>query len=184
MSGADWIIAIFILASILHAAWQGFFQTAFAIAGLVAGYLLAAWHYQRLAHWIAPHVRSPWMGEVAGFLIIFVGVMVLASLLGRAARWTMKQAGLTGFDRILGGVLGLIRGGLIVAVLLVGITALAPTAKWLQGSQLAPYFLALGRAAIWVAPSELRARFYQGLEMLRENRAPAPAFPQGEPARR
>lgn len=183
MSGADWIIAIFIFASILHAAWQGFFQTAFAIAGLVAGYLLAAWHYPRLAHWIVPHVKLPWMAEVAGFLIIFVVVMVLASFVGRAARWAMRQAGLRGFDRILGGVLGLVRGGLLVAVLLVGTTALAPTAKWLQGSQLAPYFLALGRAAIWLAPSELRIRFYQGLEMLREKRAPAPAFPQGEPSR-
>ena len=29
------------------------------------------------------------------------------------------------------------------------------------------YFQAVGRAAIWAAPSELRARFYQGLELLR-----------------
>jgi len=32
--------------------------------------------------------------------------------------------------------------------------------------KLAPYFLVVGRAAIWVAPSELRSRFYQGLDLL------------------
>jgi hypothetical protein len=40
----------------------------------------------------------------------------------------------------------------------------------LEGSKLAPYFLVAGRAAIWVAPSELRARFYQGLDLLRRER--------------
>jgi hypothetical protein len=47
-----------------------------------------------------------------------------------------------------------------------GMTAFAPTSKLLANSQLAPYFLVVGRAAIWLAPSELRARFNQGLELL------------------
>jgi hypothetical protein len=45
--------------------------------------------------------------------------------------------------------------------------AFTPTSASLEGSELAPYFLVLGRAAIWVAPSELRVRFYQGLDLLR-----------------
>jgi hypothetical protein len=40
----------------------------------------------------------------------------------------------------------------------------------LERSVLAPYFLVVGRAAIWVAPSDLRARFYEGLDFL--HRAP------------
>jgi hypothetical protein len=56
---------------------------------------------------------------------------------------------------------------LMVAVILMSMAAFTPTSAWLQGSELAPYFLVVGRAAIWVAPSELRARFYQGLDLLR-----------------
>ena len=48
-----------------------------------------------------------------------------------------------------------------------GMTAFTPTSKWLEGSELAPYFLVVGRAAIWLAPSELRAKFYEGLDMVR-----------------
>ena len=182
MNGADWVILISIFASALHAAWQGFFQTAFGIAGLIAGYLVAAWQYPRLSQWFAPHVKSPWIGDLAGFFVIFIGVMVVASLLGRFARWLMKEAGLSGFDRFLGGILGLLRGGLFIAVLLMGMAAFAPTAKWLTGSQLAPYFLVVGRAAIWTAPSDLRARFYQGLDLLRA--AQGPASPHAKPAPR
>src|SRR6202023_3531249 len=86
------------------------------------------------------------------------------------ARWLMKQSGLSGLDRFLGALLGLVKGGLVVAVVLMGMTAFTPTSKLLENSRLAPYFLVVGRAAIWVAPSDLRARFYDGLDFL--HRAP------------
>jgi membrane protein required for colicin V production len=79
----------------------------------------------------------------------------------------MKEAGLSFVDRLLGGALGLLKGCLIVAVVLMSMAAFTPTSKWLEGSEIAPYFLVVGRAAIWLAPSEMRARFYQGLDLLR-----------------
>jgi membrane protein required for colicin V production len=171
VSGADWIIVVVLLVSVAQAASEGFFQVAFGIAGLIVGYMVAAWQYHRLADYFAPNLKAPWLGDVLGFLIIFAAVMVVAGIAGRIARWAMKEAGLSFFDRFLGGVLGLVRGSLMIAVVLLGMAAFTPTSKWLEGSELAPYFLVVGRAAIWVAPSELRARFYQGLDLLRQKQA-------------
>jgi uncharacterized membrane protein required for colicin V production len=67
----------------------------------------------------------------------------------------------------LGGVFGVLRGSLMVAIVLMVITAFTPTSRYLTQSQLAPYFLVVGRAAIWLAPADLRAHFYQGLDLLR-----------------
>jgi membrane protein required for colicin V production len=108
------------------------------------------------------------LGEIVAFLAIFFGVMVLAGVLGKIVRWIVKEAGLNVVDRFLGGVLGLVRGCLVVAIVLVSMTAFTPTSRWLQGSGLAPYFLVVGRAVIWVAPAELRAQFYKGLDYLRQ----------------
>jgi membrane protein required for colicin V production len=168
MSIADWIIIAFLVLSVVGAAIEGFFHEAFHLAGLVVGYMLAAWQYHRLSDWFAPHMKSPWLGEIAGFLIVFFAVLMVAGFAGRIARWVMKKAGLSTLDRILGAVLGLLRGVLVVAVVLTAMAAFAPAAKWLTGSQLAPYFLVGGRAAIWLAPSELRHRFYQGLDYMRQ----------------
>ena len=85
----------------------------------------------------------------------------------------MKEAGLRFVDRVLGGALGLLRGSLIVAVVLDEHGCVHADVEWLEGSTLAPYFLVVGRAAIWVAPSELRARFYQGLDLLHRDTAAA-----------
>src|ERR1017187_6653877 len=167
MSSADWIILGFLVFSVTAAAIEGFFHEAFKLAGLVVGYLLAAWQYHRLADWFVPHLKSPGLGEIAGFLIIFFAVLIVAGVAGRIARWAMKKAGLSSIDRILGAVLGLLRGVLVVAVVLTAMAAFAPAAKWLAGSELAPYFLVGGRAAVWVAPSGLRHRFYQGLDYMR-----------------
>ena len=167
MSIADWIILGFLLFSVIAAAFEGFFHEAFKLAGLVVGYLLAAWQYHRLADWFAPHLKSPWVGEIAGFLIIFFAVLLIAGFAGRLARWAMKKAGLSAFDRTLGAILGFLKGVLVVAIVLTAIAAFAPAAKWLSESELAPYFLVGGRAAIWLAPPELRHRFYQGLDYMR-----------------
>jgi membrane protein required for colicin V production len=170
MSTADWVILGFLVFSMAGAALEGFFQEAFKMAGLVVGYLLAAWQYHRLADWFAPHLKSPWIGEMIAFLIIFFAVLIVAGFAGRIARWVMKKAGLSTIDRVLGGVLGLLRGVLVVAIVLTAVAAFEPAAQWLEPSELAPYFLVGGRAAVWLAPPELRQRFYQGLDYMRQTR--------------
>ena len=170
MTGADWVIVAVILVSVIQAAISGFFHEAFGIAGLIFGYLLAAWNYQALAARFAPNLKAMWLGEIGAFLIIFAAVLAVAGIAGRITSHIVIKAGLSFFDRVLGGALGLLRGSLMVAVILMSMAAFTPTSQWLEGSKLAPYFLVAGRAAIWVAPSELRARFYQGLDLLRRER--------------
>jgi len=168
MTIADWFICAVVLINVVAAAMQGFFSEALTLAGLVVGYVVAAWKYRSLAEWFGSFLKNPWLAEVLGFLIIFFVIVLLFGLAARIARWVMKEAGLSGFDRFLGAVLGLVKGGLMVSVILMGMAAFAPTSRFLQNSQLAPYFLVVGRAAIWMAPSDLRARFYQGLELIHQ----------------
>jgi membrane protein required for colicin V production len=171
---ADVVIVLVLLVSVIQAAVSGFFQEAFAIAGAVFGYLAAAWQYRPLAGHMAPYISSRWLAEIVAFLAIFLAVLILAGILGRTVRWLMKEVGLSGIDRFMGALLGLVRGSLLVSIVLVGVTAFIPNSRWLEGSALAPYFLVVGRAAIWVAPSELRSQFYHGLDYLRQGRAATP----------
>jgi len=171
---ADICILFVVLVSVIQAIISGFFQEVFGIAGLVFGYLVAAWKYERLADYFTPYITKRWIAENAAFLVIFLGVMLVAGILGRIVHRIVKTAGLSGIDRLLGGLLGLVRGSLMVAIVLLGMTAFTPAAKWLQTSALAPYFLVVGRAAIWVAPSQLRSQFYQGLDYIRRGQPPTP----------
>jgi membrane protein required for colicin V production len=171
MTPIDWIIVVALIISVLVAASNGFFYELFSFAGVVVGYIAAAWGYQKVAAWYLPMVKAPWVADIAGFLTIFVAIVVIAGVIGRLTRWAMKEAGLSWADRLLGGAFGLLRGVLVIAVVLLATASFAPGARWMANSQIAPYVLVVARAAIWVAPGSVRAHFYDGMKVLRDIRA-------------
>ena len=166
MSGADWVIGLLDLFSAVLAASQGFFFEIFSFAGVVVGYLLAAWNYHRVAERLAPYVSSSWVADLAGFLLIFLAIVLLAGVVGRIARWAMKEAGLRWFDRVLGAVFGILRGVLVAMVFVLAVATFAPQSQVLANSRTAPYLLVLARAATWLAPSQLRQQFRAGMDVL------------------
>jgi membrane protein required for colicin V production len=185
MTGLDWLIVAIVLFSVLVAASQGFMHEVFSLAGVVAGYLLAAWAYRQVAAWYAPYVKTDWVADLCGFLTIFFVVVLLAGGIGRIARFGMKEAGLRWFDRVLGGMFGLLRGVLIVMISLLALASFSPGTTLLARSRTAPYLLALARAAVWVAPSQVRQQFRAGMAAIaniREGAPPAANQSGGPPA--
>lgn len=174
MSWADWAILGVVALSVLMAAAQGFFVEIFSLAGVIVGYLAAAWGYKQAGEWFLPHVKTAEIAHLAGFLTILFAVLIVAGMAGRVVRWAMKEVGLRWVDRLLGAAFGLVRGVVIVTVVLLAVTAFDPGARLLRESKLAGYFLVAGRGASWLAPAEVRRRFRDGLENLRK--------PQPQPA--
>ena len=168
MNALDWLILVILMFSALVAAAQGFFFEIISLAGAVIGYLLAAWGCGKMAPWFLPYVKSQAFAELAGFLTIFFAVVVLAGAIARIVRWMVHEAGFRWADRSLGAAFGFARGAVIVTAGLLAITAFAPESQELAGSQLAGYFLVAGRGASWLAPSDIRQKFREGVNKLRQ----------------
>jgi membrane protein required for colicin V production len=188
MSIGDWLFAAIIILSVLVAAAQGFFLEVFSLAGVVVGFLLAAWEYTTVAGWMT-FINPPWAANLVAFFAVFVAVSILAGAIGRIASWGMKQVGLRWVDRVLGAAFGIVRGLLIVTVIVMATAAFAPNAQWLRQSQTAPYFLVIGRGASWLAPAEVRNRVREGMDLLHtgkqkvEEKQPAVSSPEPEEKR-
>jgi len=172
MNALDWIILVVLLFSALLAAAQGFFFEMICLAGAVFGFLLASWGYGKLAPWFVQYVKAPAFADLAGFLAIFLSVVLLAGAMARITRWMVHEAGLRSVDRVLGAAFGFVRGMVIVTAGLLAITAFAPESEELAGSQLAGYFLVAGRGASWLAPADVRQKFRAGINRLRGGAAP------------
>src|SRR5258706_8882671 len=71
MGVADWIILAFLLFSVVMAAWEGFFHEAFGLAGLIVGYLLAAWQYRRVGGGGLGLFLKAGVGGRGGVLLLF-----------------------------------------------------------------------------------------------------------------
>jgi membrane protein required for colicin V production len=168
MNALDWIILAVIMFSALLAAAQGFIFEIVALAGAVAGYLLAAWGYTKIAAWFLPYVKTQAFADLGGFLAIFFAVILLTGAIARILRWMVHEAGFRWVDRSLGAAFGFLRGGIIVTAGLLAFTAFAPEAPELAGSQLAGYFVVAGNGASWLAPAEVRQKFREGVNKLRQ----------------
>jgi len=170
MSAIDWAIIAVIFISVLVAAAQGFFVEVFSLAGTIVGYLLAAWEYWRLAPWFQPYVKSPAIANIAAFVTIFAFVVIIAKVAGRLSRWAIEEVGLRWVDRVLGGAFGLVRAIVVITVLVMAVTTFIPESKWLETSELSRYFLLSARSASWLAPSDLRNKFKEGVAFVRKTR--------------
>lgn len=184
MAAFDWIIIAILLISIISAAAEGFLLELFSFGGTILGLVLAAWNYGRLAPWFDQYVKAPAIADIAAFITIFGVIAVLGAVAGKVARWAMKEVGLRWVDRMLGAAFGLLRGVLVVTAIVLAAATFVPQAKWLERSELSGYFLLSARIATWVAPSEVRHKFQQGLALLRDGRMrdAAPAIQRAEGA--
>ena len=166
LSILDWVIVLIVVFSVVQGIREGFLHEFFSLAGVVAGYLIAAWEYPLVASWYQHFVKSPWAAEIAGFFTIFLGVVVLAGIVAAIGRSMASGVGLRWFDRLLGAPFGFIRGVIVSAIVVLALAAFAP--QWgLPQSRIAPFMLVTGRSLIWAAPSEMRQRFWDGWNLLR-----------------
>jgi len=167
MNPLDWLLAILLTYSVVRAAFRGFVREAFALGGLIVGFLVACWGYHAAAAKLSGLINSAPTAQFLAFLLILIGIMVAASLLGHILKKGASAIGLGFFDRLLGAAFGLIRGAILAGALLLSITAFLPTAPWIQNSLLAPYFLRAVHAVSFTMPAELKLRLREGLEKIK-----------------
>lgn len=137
----DWVTLAIVLVSILRGARFGAVAGLIDLGALVATYLAAAAVYPRgaeLLHQVPVLTRS-WEGLIA-FVVIWLGLYLPLGLL---IRWIFARAKFPA-SGLLGGVLGVARGIILAASLLL-LTLAAPfrsvVAADTHRSQVAPYLL-------------------------------------------
>jgi len=163
----DYILAAIIVASVVTAAGKGFVQELISLASVLVGLVVAAFWYSRAALWFEELTKSHEIALGLGFLVLFIGTLLLGSLIGAVARKLIKTAGIQWFDRFLGGIFGLVRGFLVDAILLLAMVAFAIKPDAVRRSTLAPYVTTCTRVVALAMPGNLRAQFQAGFDKIR-----------------
>jgi membrane protein required for colicin V production len=164
----DWIFAAIVVASVVAAIMKGFIRELISLASLVIGLVVAAVAYPRAALWFEDLTKSHEIALGLGFLVLFLGTLLLGSLLSLLARKLIKSAGIQWFDRFLGAVFGLLRGVLVNCILLLVLLAFTIKPDVVQQSSLAPYVTAGANIISLAMPANLKAQFRLGFEKFRD----------------
>jgi len=164
----DWTFAIIVAVSVIAAVIKGFVRELISLASLVVGLVVAAMGYPRAALWFEDLTKSHEIALGLGFLVLFLGTLLLGSLFSLLARKLIKTAGIQWVDRFLGAVFGLVRGVLVDCILLLVLLAFAIKPGAVQQSSLAPYVTTGSNMISLAMPANVKAQFRLGLEKLRE----------------
>lgn len=141
MNGADWVILAILAVSVLVGLWRGLVREAMSLATWLAAIVAALLFGAQVAQFYADWIDLPSARTALGYGTVFVLVLVVGGLVGWLVGRVVRGTGLGGTDRLLGLGFGLLRGGLVVAalVLVLGYTPF-PGDPWWQESELIPRF--------------------------------------------
>ena len=148
MNGFDYAIIGVLALSILVGVWRGFIGEVFALAFWVVAFWVAWTFGPTLAEQFSASISVPSVRVVLAYALCFVAVLVAGAIIGFLLRKLISGSGLSGTDRLLGMVFGLVRGAALV-VLMVLLMKFTPVVRddWWQSSRLLPTFEA---GAQWV----------------------------------
>lgn len=148
MTFIDWALVAVVSLSLLLGILRGFVREVISIVGWIAGAWLAVRYSSALGARIPLDIEWPIVKTLLAGALIIAACVFAAALIGWGARQLLLAARLSAVDRTMGGVFGLVRGVLIVAVLVYFAhdTALARQPFW-RDSLVLPQFEAAVRFA-------------------------------------
>jgi len=136
MEYADYIILGVCAISILVGTIRGFVKEAFSLVVWAAAFLVAFQYSGALAMQLESHIELPSARTSLAFAGLFLAILLVGGLLTFLVGKLVEKTGLSGTDRLLGGVFGGARGLILVLglMLVAGLTPV-PQDPWWQQSR-------------------------------------------------
>lgn len=159
MTPFDYFVLAVMAVSLLVGVARGVVSEILALLAWVAAFVAARMWAAPAGSLLLAEVSDPLWRTLAGFVAVFVAVLILFALLRWAMSLLLKAAGLRPLDRVLGALFGVARGVLVllVLVLLAGLTPLPQQPWWRQAIFAPPLETGVLAVRPWL-PAELAKR--------------------------
>jgi membrane protein required for colicin V production len=180
----DVFLMLVVFASFVSGLRSGFARVVVGLISTFFGLLAGFWFYRMLAPQLLPYLKTPTAANMLAFLLIFIGVLILGSLVATILARIFSWIGLSWFDHLLGGAVGVLRGALTAAALVAVVIAFSPTPppSFLNDSRVAPYATEVASWLADLAPRELKDAFTQQIESLKQFWTPSAPVGRGNVA--
>ena len=113
----DIVAALVLFFSLIYSLMRGMVREIFSLLAYIGGYFLAISFRKDFVTVLNPYISNTTAAEIISFVLIFIVTVVAISMLGRALQKLVHLApGLSGVDRLFGGVIGLVKGVIILII--------------------------------------------------------------------
>lgn len=154
----DIVLAVILVAMFITGLVRGLIKEVIGVAAIIAGFILAAHYYVYFADLIGRLIHQPTAAKFLGFIIVFLIVVAVGSLIAYLLSKLMKGP-LKFMNHLLGGFVGFLEGILICGVLVFGLLVFPMRKEALLDSRLAPYCYGVTKVMIHLIPQDLKDQF-------------------------
>jgi len=157
MNPLDMVVIVILSYCLIRGIFRGLVKEIASIIGVLAGFCAAYTYYPLLAkplsRWIS---NTPYL-NILSFMIIFCFIFILISMLGIIIKYLLNITFLGWVDRICGAGFGIIKGILIVAIVLISLTAFLPRgAPIIKNSLLSPNVTLISEKLVKVVSKDMK----------------------------
>ena len=117
MNWLDIVIIVAITVPTVIGLRIGMIKAALSLAGLIVGVIVAGRYYLPLSEQLS-FISQESVAEIAAFIIILIGIMIIAAVLARLLKWTASVIMLGWVNHLGGAVFGLVLGAILCGALL------------------------------------------------------------------
>ena len=152
MTAFDYALLVVLALSAAVGMWRGLVSEIMSLVAWITA-LFLAWRYAKMAaRLFTTLIEEEIWRNVAGFVLIFLVVVILAAVVRWLMRELLRVAGLRPTDRFFGALFGLVRGFAIafVAVLLGGLIGVGEEPWWANARFSRPLETAVIAAKPWL----------------------------------
>lgn len=171
MNWLDIVLGIIFLASVVTSFRKGLSREVIGLVSVVLALVFGTWFYGTAGSFLLRYVSSPRVANFAGFCLVFIGVMLLGSLVSYIVGKFLRVTGLSIVDHALGAGFGLLRGTVVAIALIMGMMAFSEADKppaAVVDSKIAPYVVDAAHLFASMAPYELKEGFRKSYAQVKQ----------------
>jgi len=161
MNWIDLVLIMVLGLSVLTGLAAGFARVGIGFIAAIVGIFIGFWTYGVVGAYVLDYVSSRQMANLIGFFVVFFGVVIVGAIIGRILAKFLRWAGLSWFDRLLGGAFGAVRGFIICAAVATVLLAFAPSPppRSVMESRFLPYLVDVSGVLAAMTPRDIKDAF-------------------------
>jgi len=153
----DVAVVLIILASAVYATYRGLVSESLAIFGWLAAAYATLYFGPWVAWWLRGMMNPPWLGEAAGYLLVFLIVLIPLHFAASRIAQNVKKSQVGTLDSVLGTGFGILRGVAIIGIAYLVFTAWVPSHEqpgWVVNARLYPAIRASAEVVASLIPDQ------------------------------
>lgn len=140
MNLLDILFSVILIFGLIRGLMVGLVRQVASIAGLVVGGYVAYFYYPEISSFLATWIQKATYRNVISFILVFISVYLIIVMVAHLLQFLIKISMTGWLNRLLGMALGLLKGAIICALVLIVLELIFPSkAAFLKSSVLAPY---------------------------------------------